>query len=137
MRDGGQGSTHLQINGLVKRPKIQPLPSSTHTQSLTHTTKRHTSEPPVGCLETLCYLHTLQSLVSAQEVMRAASHSCLSLFSFSLLLPQMAVSTILLFILKIIKNTTMKHEPFDIYQGGKAVLSNACNPETEFLIPPP
>lgn len=33
MRGGGQGSTHLQMNGLMKGPKNQPLPSSTHSHT--------------------------------------------------------------------------------------------------------
>lgn len=90
-----QGSTHLQINGLVLGPKIQLFLSSTHTSSHIQTTRTHTSERLVGCLKRHCYQHRLHSLVSAQEVMRAAFHSCLSLFSFSLLLPQMVVSTVI------------------------------------------
>lgn len=82
------GPTHLQINGPLEGPEIQPFPCWSHI--LSH---RSAAERLVGCPRRPSYQRHPQCPISAQEAMRAASHSCLSLFSFSLLLPQMVVST--------------------------------------------
>lgn len=80
---------------LCKPPKVQPFPS---TQFYLQTRRTHSSQ---GCLNGQCYQHSIQPLVSAQEVTRATSHSCLSLFSSSLLLHPMVVSATPFFFMRV------------------------------------
>lgn len=91
---GARGPPSYKWMVFHKDPRSNPFPVE-HKHAVTHCTKTCTSE--LRCLKRHCYQHRLQPL---QEVTRAASHSCLSLFSFSLRLLQMAVSTIPLFLPK-------------------------------------
>lgn len=107
---------HLHKVMFLCKPPQGPALSKQHTQFYLQTRRTHSSQ---GCLNGQCYQHSIQPLVSAQEVTRATSHSCLSLFSSSLLLHQMVVSATLFFFYESVERNSI------------CVLMNIYNLKTE------